>query len=631
MVVLISMAVNVSGGEYKGRYCSGKGDVEFLRLIDDSFGFFHPNPDYQNISMLYVGDWDALTEGWAWQAWWVQNSYGPTFCSLPFLKDPWLTALQHSQDFWFDFQGDGERKCPNTGMVGPVGSLCDAAHPKGAVYKQGDCNWQIHDWFYEAAAAGVVMQAELMLVSRDPGAISHYLPKLDLACEFIERTRDPENGLFLVGPASNLLAPSYGGVRQPDGTFGKGYLAGVSVTYLAACDRMIELFRLTGDRTKAALYESRREATRRSLPLLHAPRGYFVKSVEPDGIRHGVYGQERYGYFDAVVNVDAVAMRVADREQSDRIYWQIATLPELRPHDYIITNYPSLDDTYENWGSGELGGFMQYGMWVNGGAWSTVEARAIMAYYRLGKHEDVRRSALRTAQFADTFQMEAPLKDFGKTPWFDHAITNFCYDALGVPAAVVRGLFEYIYRADSLTLCPHIPPGIEEYTQLEPVRFGKKRITIAVKNGGPRVISAKVNGREAPVDGPESVTLPYDSLPDRARVEIVTTGGWPPVTKTGPARACEAPRPAPADVELPEALRDPYLELLAARKSVKPGSYEQVFADAAIATFDACRERAARDAAGHYPQLSPEKRAAILKLYEDAALNMHKGFSRLRS
>ena len=92
------------------------------------------------------------------------------------------------------------------------------------------------------------MQAEILLTTRNRKAINRYLPKMERACDFIEKTRDPKNDLFLVGPACNLLAPSYGGVKQPDGSFGKGYLAGLSITYLAAMDRMVELYKLTGDK-----------------------------------------------------------------------------------------------------------------------------------------------------------------------------------------------------------------------------------------------------------------------------------------------------------------------------------------------------------------------------------------------
>ena len=43
-------------------------------------------------------------------------------------------------------------------LVAPDGSLGDAARPTNIIYKQGDGNFAIHDWFYEATAAGIVMQ-----------------------------------------------------------------------------------------------------------------------------------------------------------------------------------------------------------------------------------------------------------------------------------------------------------------------------------------------------------------------------------------------------------------------------------------------------------------------------------------
>jgi hypothetical protein len=94
--------------------------------------------------------------------------------------------------------------------------------PGRIAYKQGDGDPKVHDWFYEATAAGIVMQAEILLTNRDQKAIDRYLPKMERACNCIEKTRDPKNNLFLVGPACNLLAPSYGGVKQSDGSFGKG-------------------------------------------------------------------------------------------------------------------------------------------------------------------------------------------------------------------------------------------------------------------------------------------------------------------------------------------------------------------------------------------------------------------------
>ena len=641
LTALIGAAGAAPAADFHGRYCDGKGDVEFLRLVDESFAFFHANPNTQNISMLYNPDWDSLTEGASWRMWWIQNSYGPTYCALPFLQEPWLTFLQHSQDFWFNHQGDGKMKdhldtqrpkdAPES--IAPDGCLVDAASPTACYHRQGDGEWLRHDWCFEFTAAGIVLQAELLLISRDLEAAHRYLPHLERACDFIETRRDPKNGLFLVGPASNLLAPSYGGVRQPDGSFGKGYLAGLSITYLAALSRMAELQKLVGNQEKTALYEERRKMTEESLPRLLTPAGYFVKSLEPDGTKHGVLGQDKYGYFEGVANVDAIAFRAVDLRQAEKIYEQIAALPELRPNDFLITNYPSLDDTYVNWGSRKLDGIWEFGTWVNGGVWATVEARAITAYYRLGKYEDVRRSARLSMKLAEEFQMDAPLKDFGKTPWFDTNLTNLCYDALGIPAATARGLFEYIYRADGLTLYPHVPPSIVEYHQKEPIRFGEKRISISIKNSGPRIKSLTVNGRKWRVDAPDYVTLAYDRLPRAARVELVTEGGWPTdAARIQPTSDAAEKTDVSGSAELPEDLRKPFALLTEMRKRIggePKADFERAFLHEALAVFEAYRVRAARDAAGAYSAMKPEKRTAILALYRDAALKMYTGFDNL--
>ncbi len=392
---------------------------------------------------------------------------------------------------------------------------------------------------------------------------------------------------------------------------------------------MVELFRLVGDKEKVALYESRRKMTRDSLPLLMAPGGYFIKSMETDGTKHGVYGHSKYGYFEAAPNVDAICFRAVDDARSETIFKKIASIPGLRPHDFLITNYPSLDDTYVKWGSRDPDGLFEYGRWVNGGFWATMEARAIMGYYRLGRYDDIRKSNRQLAKFTADYQMDAPLTDFGNDVWFKDRLTNLCYDTLGIPAATVRGLFEYVYKADSLTLYPHIPPTIAEYSQKEPIRFGEKGIMISVKNGGPKIQSVKVNGTALKVDSPDHITLPHSILPKNARVEIVTeggktSGGVGETQRLGDAETRGETKPA----ELPVSLRKPFEALTAMLRKLDETSgaeYEKAYLAEALRAFEAYRTRASMDT----PQFTPEKRAAILKMYEDAALNMYKGFDGL--
>ena len=311
------------------------------------------------------------------------------------------------------------------------------------------------------------MQAELLLISRNPQAITHYISMLERCANFIETRRDPSNNLFLAGPAGNLLAPSYAGWKHPDESYENAYLAGLSITYIAALNRLIELEKLAGNNEKVNLYSDRRETARKGLSLITTDEGYFIKSLDPDGVRHGVYGAKQYGYFEASPNHDAIAFRVVDDVQAEKIYEKIASLPGLRPHNFIIPNCPSLDDMYE-----QPAGLWEFGRWVNGGHWSTCEGRMVMGYYRLGKYEDARRSMRQLLTFAHKFRMDNPLVDFGSDVYQPHEPVNLCYDTFAPVAALIRGLFEYIYRADGLTLIPHIPPSITELEQQFPIRFG---------------------------------------------------------------------------------------------------------------------------------------------------------------
>ena len=660
-VVLFTLIISVASGQnpekqgvYKGKYCNGKGDADFLRLIDESFAFFNPDPVVPNLTMLYKPEWDTFSEGAGWGAWWIQNSYGFSYASTPFLQEPWISMLQRSWDLFWDNQGDGKRKglwgdSSNIlyNLVAPDGSLGDTGAPGKIIFKQGDGDVNAHDWFYEATAAGIVMQAEILLVSRDIRAIGYYLPKMDRACNFIERTRDPKNNLFLVGPACNLLAPSYGGVKQPDGTFGKGYLAGVSITYLAALDRMAELYKIAGDKAKLAEYEKRQKITRESLQQLLTPAGYFVKSVEPDGTRHGVLGQKEFGYLEGTVNADAVALRVVDTKTAENIYKQIAGYPDIRPFDFLLTNAPGLDDTYVDWGnaaSPKLKGFWTFGQWVNGGVWGTVEGRAILMYYRLGKFDDIYRSAIRAMKWARDFRMDAPWSQRGENtsnPWSDTGKFKVggvavMVDNFAIPAATIRGLFDLEYRSDRLILRPRIPGTITYYQQKVPVRFGEKKLYLSCRNGGPEINSVKVNGKALKTGSIDELVLLYNELPAEAKIEIVTGGGWEKQSLTmnssaDPSLSLPERTKTSAHSELPDSLRHPFEILNAMQKLLKnepDAEYEKEFVKVAIQSFKDFQARVVMDPGpGYYRPLTEERKMGINRFYAQAALSMYKGYS----
>ena len=122
----------------------------------------------------------------------------------------------------------------------------------------------MHDWGMEFTAAGVLMQAELLLISRDPQAIERYLPKLERCAAFIETRRDTTNNLFLAGPAGNLLAPSFAGWHRPDGSYGQAYITDLSITYIAALERLLELEKIAGRPEKARQFAALRAS---AIPL----------------------------------------------------------------------------------------------------------------------------------------------------------------------------------------------------------------------------------------------------------------------------------------------------------------------------------------------------------------------------
>ena len=322
-------STSLPGAErFDGQFYRGEGDADYLKLLDISRRMFEPDPEFQNFAMLYTPAWNGLVEGPTWGAWWIQNSYGPTYCALPFWQEPFVRFIENSQDLWFDQMGDGKTPRPLAISPGSRPTAVCAMPLPPAVHRQA--GRRAHG--YSRLGHGVHGRRR-----RDAGRTAADRPRrkghpalpaqAGRSANFIETRRDAKNNLFLAGPAGNLLAPSYAGWKRPDGKFEQAYLAGLSITYIAALDRLIELEKMAGTAENVKLYSDRRELARKGLPLLITDEGYFIKSLDPDGTRHGVYGAKKHGYFEAVCNHDAICFRVADDAQAEKIYRKIASIP----------------------------------------------------------------------------------------------------------------------------------------------------------------------------------------------------------------------------------------------------------------------------------------------------------------
>lgn len=84
LLIMFNFTANGTPLDFEGRFFSGNGDEEYLQLLDISRRMFDPDPEYQNMPMLYTPLWNGFIEGPTWDAWWILNIYGTTYCALPF-------------------------------------------------------------------------------------------------------------------------------------------------------------------------------------------------------------------------------------------------------------------------------------------------------------------------------------------------------------------------------------------------------------------------------------------------------------------------------------------------------------------------------------------------------------------
>jgi len=256
----------------------------------------------------------------------------------------------------------------------------------------------------------------------------------------------------------------------------------------------------------------------------------------------------------------------------------------------------------------------------------------VLAYCRLGKFEDARRSMLQLLTFADRFRMDNPLTKCGSDVYQPTEPINLCYDSFGPAAAFMRGLFEYLYRSDGLTLVPHVPPGITELEQLDPMRFGSKRILLSTVGAGP-ITAVRVNGRRWKQFDAATVFLPYARTPELARVQIILGGARPDHRyiaglhgPNGPSRQyAGAPAPVPALAALEgRAVRLREFERRLQAKGLG-ASYEAAHARLAVESVNAARLRRDLVESGELKPLPEAREPAAERAYLDTATKLCDG------
>jgi hypothetical protein len=206
-------------------------------------------------------------------------------------------------------------------------------------------------------------------------------------------------------------------------------------------------------------------------------------------------------------------------------------------------------------------------------------------------------------------------------------------DNFAIPAATLRGLFDYDYKSDRLILRPRIPGSITQYIQMEPVRFGEKSLYISCSNGGQDVKSVKINGKKLKITTSQEIVLFYNALPENSKIEIVTEGGWPADEATAeypviPALMAENAKKS----ELPDTLKPQFAVLTKFDEllSKETGAdFERALIKAAIESYEAVQYRTGMEAgAGYYRPIDDQRKYAMLRSFVKAAIGMYRGVER---
>jgi hypothetical protein len=246
----------------------------------------------------------------------------------------------------------------------------------------------------------------------------------------------------------------------------------------------------------------------------------------------------------------------------------------------------------------------------------------ILGYYRVGRFEDARSSMKHILKFAYPFRMDNNLVDFGNALYEPEQPINIVYDTWGIPAAMIRGLFEYLYQADGVKLVPHIPPGITELEQLDPIRFGRKRLYLSTVGKGP-VTGVTVNGKPWNSFDAQSVFLLDEQTPDTADICIALGGAKPhsfPLPQVDNARSSTASISLPPELETLNRQAQRLAEFRGGlERAGFKDSYEAAHAQLALEAIAAAREHWRLRSEGKLPLLPPASQAVVYEAYLDTA------------
>jgi len=204
---------------FLGNHYRGTGQIEHVRLLEVARRMFEPDPELQNLSMLYEPKW-KVRRGAEWDAGGSRIRMEPLTATFPF-SGAVVTFLQNSLDSG-STKWRRQTRGSATPSMGGAGRLpMRRGAPGWIVYKQGDGRtvFTIGAWNY----GGGIAPADEFPCRRD-SAPRQVFAEARALCRFIESRRDPTNNLFLAGrPGISWRRATRGGGNR--GSYGKAILA----------------------------------------------------------------------------------------------------------------------------------------------------------------------------------------------------------------------------------------------------------------------------------------------------------------------------------------------------------------------------------------------------------------------
>jgi hypothetical protein len=366
-----------------------------------------------------------------------------------------------------------------------------------------------HDLNTDYPLMNCISATDWMLWQRDEKIAREYLPRIETFLRTLEGRI--EAGYFLFGPQSSQIEWGHAGFRRQ---------ASTHTYYWKVLRNLAEAWRMIGEEARSERCRVLASAWEPKVRKFETPGGWFVSGYTKDFDRtfgSGRIDGSKSDYLEVWVNVIAAIIGWWTRPQCRALADRFESIPAFTENHLTISNYPArpadeLDADHN---------FPAPGVHLNGGFhWMHGEG-ALNMYTRGSQPRTLERfeelmGDLTKRLSVDYYNQWGANKE---QQWPHHPTGTHSVTCAGMPGHFFRGALGLWPTARALRVEPASQEGLERLEMLEPVTWGGKQILFTLAGQG-GLKSATLNGKPLNLASAEAIELPYDSLPDQAKIEI---------------------------------------------------------------------------------------------------------------